>query len=84
MAVEYAQYQLITETIVYTAKQSNSVRQIADMLYGGFCVFISFCVKQVFQHFQAEQHCCVQQWGWKHKKGKAGKENYTAAVDILI
>lgn len=49
MAVEYAQCQLITETIVYMTKESNSVRQIVDMLHGDFCGFLSFCMKQVFQ-----------------------------------
>lgn len=49
MAVEYAQCQLITETIVYMTKESNSVRQIVDMLHGDFCVFLSFCMKQIFQ-----------------------------------
>lgn len=49
MVVEYAQRQLVIETIVYMANNNNFVRQTVDMLHGDFCVFLSFCVKQIFQ-----------------------------------
>lgn len=76
MAVEYAQCQLVTETTVYLNNESNSVKLLIHCMV----IFVFFSYFTWNRYFK----CYVQQWGWEHKKGKAGKENYTAAVDILI